>query len=187
MQLDDLQKDTLTEVANISFGNTSTALSVLLKEKVEVGVPTCSMETVETASDRIGKADEPITEVLLKMSGDLSGIMLVLFTPEEAKLLDNLLKKETSSQALPEVGSILAGNALKALSKFLKLNVSQSIPDIATDMRRALVVSSVFLLGEETDQVLMLGTKFSVPAVFLSINVYFLFDEAAAKRILGAL
>lgn len=187
MNLDKLQVDKLTEVATIAFGNASTALSKLIEERVEITVPSFSVETVESASDRIGTANEMVTEILLKMSGDLNGVMLLLFDPEEAKSIEKFISKGESYPVWPEVGNILVGNALKAISNFLKINVLVSIPDVATDMRRALIVSSVFQLGEDTDTVLLLGTKMTIPRMNITAGVYFIFDELATHKIVDSI
>ena len=187
MQLNNLQKDILIEVANIAFGNASSALSSLINEKIEINVPTLTIETVEEASDTIGSANTQITEVLLKMSGDLSGITLIILKPKEAQSLNHFVNKGNNTSVLPEIGNILVGSALKAISHFLKLKVSHSIPDIATDMSRALLVSSIFLLGEETDTILMLGSTFSIPTLSLTMKVYFLFDKTATHKIIDAI
>lgn len=187
MELNSIQKDKLTEIASISFGNASSALSSLLKERVEIAVPTLNLGTVETVSDMIGLADESVTEIMLRINGDLTGLVMLLFDPSEAQSLEQLLNKKSSAPVLPELGNILVGNALNALSKFLKLKILASIPDVATDMRRALIVSSVFQLGEETDSVLVLGTQLTVPKIHLNSQVFFLFDEFATQSIIAAL
>lgn len=187
MELNTLQKDKLTEVASIAFGNAATSLNILISKKVEVATPILSLETVETASDRIGTANEKITEVMLRVSGDLSGIMLMLFDPVQAKTLEERFNQGRDLAVLPEIGNIFVGNALKAISKFLNMNIYVSIPDVATDMRRALIVSSVFQLGEETDQVLLLGTTLTTHNSDLQIQVYFLFDDQAVHRIIDAI
>ncbi len=184
MQLSNMQQDALTEIANISFGSAASALSALMKEQVNTEVPCFQLKTVETASDAIGLADELVTEVLLQIQGDVTGIILILMKPTVAQELERILNKVGVSSALPELGNILAGNALASVSKFLKLRLLSSVPDIATDMQRALIISSVFQLGEETDAVLLLSAQMSLSKTQLSARIYFLFDEVSTQKII---
>lgn len=184
MQLSAIQQDALTEIANISFGKAASALSVLMEEQVNTNVPCFQLKTVETASDAIGLADELVTEIVLKIKGDVTGIILILMQPAVAQELEKILNEVGVSSALPELGNILAGNALTAISKFLNLTLISSVPDIATDMQRALIVSSVFQLGEETDAVLLLSAQMSLSKTQLSARIYFLFDEVSTQKII---
>ncbi len=187
MNVTTLQKDFLTEMTNISLGNSATAVSNMIKEKVLTVVPSFQIASVEAISDVLGLAEELVTVVLLTISGDLTGSILLFIDPKDAQRLDTLLGgKPPAVSALPELGNIITGNALASLSKFLHLQMTSSIPDVATDMRRALVISSVFQMGEEADEVLALGTTLSIPAQNMTLQLYFLFDEAATHTIINS-
>lgn len=195
-KLTDLEYDTLKEIATIGAGNASGALSQMIDQKVKVEVPDLKVLSVEEVPEIMGKAEQVMTVVLLKIIGDAPGTMLLLLNPNDAARLASLLTKRKKRQAavldeidrsaLREVGNILAGSSLNALSGFLKMNLLQSIPDTATDMLRAVINSIVAELGEKTEDVLVLETSLTATESGVSGKLYFLFDPASTEKILAA-
>ncbi|MBU0982018.1 chemotaxis protein CheC, partial [Patescibacteria group bacterium] len=138
------QEDALKEVVNIGAGNASTALSQLVNKDVDVFVPKIFFDTISKVADYLGESEKVQTVILLKMLGDITGSVLLIFPPESAVKLTGLLTNnpkeklqeldEIDKSALCEVGNILTGTCFSALSKFLDMSILQSVPGTASDM-----------------------------------------------------
>ncbi|MDA2921775.1 chemotaxis protein CheC [Patescibacteria group bacterium AH-259-L07] len=194
--LTDFERDQLIEVVNIGAGNASTALSQMVEKKITIHVPDVFVDRVERVPQFFGETEKIMTVVLLKLLGDAPGIMLLMFPPESALKLAGLLTKqhkknikvldELDRSALREVGNILSGASMTALSKFLDLNVLQSVPDAATDMLGSVVDTVLAEIGKESDIVLVFKVNFSIEGEDIDGQLFFLFDPKATAKILEA-
>jgi len=186
------EKDQLSEVVNIGAGNASVALSQMIGENVLITVPEIFVDTVEQAIARLGDPERVRTVILLKVLGDAPGTMLLIFSPESALNLAALLTKtqkknrldELDRSALREVGNILSGAAMAALSRFLGMYIVQSVPDAATDMLGAVVDSVLAEIGLGSDTVLIFKVRFTVEGKDVEAQLFFLFDPHSTKKIL---
>lgn len=193
--LDVAQMDILKEIASVGAGNASRSLSQVLDRKIEVQVPNLRLSEVEKVADSIGKIDDVMTIVLLKIVGDISGSMLFFFKPDDAKKLANILRKQNNSQqnlteedksALRELGNILSGSLLNAMANFLNITLLQSIPDIETDMLGAAVNTALSQLGESVTKVLVMETSFMVEEHEIRGKLHLLFDPKSTQLILSS-
>ena len=126
MEISKAEKDLLAEVGNIGAGHASTALSDLVGYRVNVTVPKASLVPVTNLSDEVN--DEMAIGIHIPVSGDIDGGVLMLFPRKYAlKLSDILMGREVGTateisemeeSSLKEVGNILVGNCLTALSRF---------------------------------------------------------------------
>lgn len=192
--LTDFERDQLVEVVSIGAGNASTALSQMVGKKVAVKVPEALVDRVEIVSQFIGESERIMTVVLLKIFGDATGVMLLMFPPESALKLAGLLIKEQKKaikvlseldrSALREAGNILAGTALTALSKFLDMNLIESVPEAATDMLGSVVDSVLAEIGQASEIVLVFKVNFLVENEKIEGQLFFLFDPRATTKIL---
>ena len=82
--LTDFERDQLVEVVNIGAGNASTALSQMVDTKVKISVPEALIDRVEKIPQFIGESEKIMTVVLLKILGDATGVMLLMFPPKSA-------------------------------------------------------------------------------------------------------
>lgn len=193
-ELTDFEKDQLVEVVNIGAGNASTALSQMVDKDVKISVPEAIVDQVENIPQLIGETEQVTTVVLLKLLGDAPGVMLLMFPPESALTLAGLLTKEHKKDikvldeldrsALREVGNILGGASMTALSKFLDMNILQSVPEAATDMLGAVVDSILADIGQESEIVLVFRVNFTVEGEPIEGRLFFLFDPKSTDKIL---
>jgi len=191
--LTDFEKDQLIEVVNIGAGNASTALSQMVNKTVIIRVPELFVDKIEKVPKFLGKQEEIMTGVLLKILGDAPGMMFLMFPTDSAGQLARLLtgrKKEThildtlSRSALQEAGNILAGTSMNALSRFLDMNIIQSVPETATDMLGSVINSVLAEIGKSSDIVLILKVDFRVEGEKISGKLFFIFDPRSTSKIL---
>lgn len=168
--LDSFHLDILREIGNIGAGNAATALAKILDKKVNMAVPQIKIMGFSEVSEVIGGAETPVAGILLGIRGDISGYILFVLEEKAAKMLVNILMgknpeeeveyNEITLSALKEVGNILTGSYLSALSTFTGLSIKPDVPDIAIDMAGAILSVPAIEFGKTTDTVLYIETEF---------------------------
>ena len=88
VHLDSMESDALGEIGNISFGNSATALSTLLQQKVEITTPIVSEVTVDALRERY-----PTPHVALRVgyTEGLEGENVLVLTREDAAIISDLM------------------------------------------------------------------------------------------------
>jgi chemotaxis protein CheC len=169
--LSNIQLDVLREIGNIGSGNAATALAKMLNRKVDMDVPRAKILEFKEVSDTLGSAELPVVGILLKVTGDLTGYIMFILQQQAAAMLVSMLMGKASESietfseievsALKEIGNILAGSYLSALSALTNLKILPSIPDMAIDMAGAILSVPAIEFGKVGDTVLYIETEFS--------------------------
>jgi chemotaxis protein CheC len=169
MELSEEQLDALGEVGNIGAAHASTALEQMLGRRVSITVPkTVYPLPVEKMSTLFGNEDDVIVVLFFKILGDADGMIIMGFTEAQALLISNTLVgkdegdmefTEEKESALKEVGNILTGSYLNALSKFVGFNLMQSIPYMAHDMVGAVIDPFIIEISKTSDYALVIDTE----------------------------
>jgi len=190
------ENDQLKEIVNIGAGNASTALSHMLGKRIHMDVPEATVGPIEKVQQFLGSKDDTVLAVFLKMYGDANGAMVMIFSPESALAFAHLLTKnkkesldaftEDDLSAMREIGNILLGSAITALSKFLDMNISHTIPDAVVDMLGAVMDSVVVEIGAEEEKALSFKVNLSIESGGVDGDLYFLFDSDSTAKILAA-
>lgn len=195
----DFELDQLKEVINIGASHASTALSQMIGKIVNITVPEVHKEKIENIAQMIGDESKVITAILLKVYGDAPGAMVYLFPHDErTNKFIHLITKETDESkkslseydisVLKEVGNILSGSSLGAFSKFLDINVVQSVSEAITDMLGSVINSLMAEVGNTSEITLFFRVNFSIKdAPDISTSFYFFIDPSATERLLGAI
>lgn len=173
LNIDDLSKiqiDVLREIGNIGAGNAATALAKMLNKKVDMDVPKVKILEFKDVNEILGGAEMTVIGILLRVNGDLDGDMMFILEYHAARVLVNVLMgtelDETSEfselelSALKEIGNILAGSYLSALSQLTNLLIMPSVPDMAIDMAGAILSVPAIQFGKVGDNVLYIETEF---------------------------
>ncbi len=168
--LNSLQLDVLREIGNIGAGNAATALACLLADKVDMSVPVLEIVDLDEATASLGGPENPVVGILLAMSGDVSGIIMFVLQQKfihtvfrtllnkECKDIKNLDEMEVS--LLKELGNILAGAYLNAMSQLTGLTIIVSPPDISADMAGAIMSLPAAMFGLVGDKALIIREDF---------------------------
>src|SRR5699024_3550610 len=171
-KLSDIQKDVLREIGNIGAGNAVTALSSMLQRKIDMEVPSIRLVSFNEMIEVIGGPEHIITAIVFRVEGKAPGTVYFIMSIKEAEILiQEILKDnialfdennqihELASSVLQEVGNILTGSYLSALSDFTKINMRPSIPYLSVDMAGAIVVDGLLELSKIIDYALIIDTK----------------------------
>ncbi|ALX08737.1 chemotaxis protein CheC [Acetivibrio thermocellus AD2] len=195
--LDNIQIDVLREIGNIGSGNAATALAKMLNKRVNMDVPQVKVLQFQEVSDILGGAEIPVVGLLLRVTGDISGSIMFILEKKAAGVLVNILMgkpldeivvfDEIAISALKEVGNILAGSYLSALSTLTNLNILPSVPELAIDMAGAIISVPAIEFGKLGDSVLFIETEFSEGSTKVVGNFFLVPDIDSYEVLLKAL
>lgn len=169
--LNDLQFDVLKEIGNIGAGNATTALAKMMNMKIDMNVPRVDLVPFTNLPDIFGSPEEVLAGILVQLDGDIKGMMMFLVKEKSAHNLVNSLMggmiqssgdgfSDMELSALGEIGNIIIGAYLSAMSNLTSLKISTSVPYISIDMAGALLSVPAIEFGKLGDKVLLIETQF---------------------------
>lgn len=182
--IDSVHFDVLKEIGNIGAGNATTALSKMLNAKIAMNVPKVDLVGFSEIASIMGSEEDVMAGILLLLSGDIYGMMMFLLEVKSARSLVNTLmgttpdpEKENSPEfdemeysALSEIGNIITGAYLSALSDLTRLTISASVPNLKIDMAASILSVPAIEFSKVGDKVLLIETQFDDDS---NINGYF--------------
>lgn len=162
--------DVLKEIGNIGAGNATTAMANMLNLKLNMEVPKVELLDFKELGSAICPEDQAIVGIYLEVTQDITGSMMFLMTMESAHYLVNRLMgrdpsyqeefNEMDMSAMKEIGNIIAGSYLNALSSMTHLVIAPSVPYIAIDMAAAILSVPAIQFGQYGDNALLITTEF---------------------------
>lgn len=169
-QLTSLEIDTLREIGSIGTGNAATALSQMLGREVRITLPEVRIMGYNEAIEWIGGPEAITAGVLVKMSGQMSGIMLSVQSLEFVNLVmgsmfgsevgDYEEMGELGQSAMVEIGNIMISTFINALSGLADIDVSLTVPAFAVDMQGAILTVPMAEYGGMSDYLMTIGGNF---------------------------
>lgn len=169
-QLSSLELDTLKEIGSIGTGNAATSLSALIGMPVRIQTPEVRIMGYNEAIEWIGGPEAVTAGVLVKMSGDVGGIMLSV---QKLELINFILEtmldqgiqgyeelQELQQSALIEVGNIMISAFVTALSGLAGININLTVPAFAVDMQGAILTVPMAEYGGMSDYLMTIGGNF---------------------------
>lgn len=197
LNLTSMQLDALTEIGNVGAGNAATALSQIINRKIDMTVPRVAIMPLGQVPEVVGGPDAMVAGVYLKVFGPAPGSILFLLPRESAFCLVDMLMgrpqghtqslNSMDESALMEIGNILAGAYLNALSFFTHLTLFQSIPALAIDMAGAILSVVLAQLGQMGDHALVIETEFTSDAEEVKGHFFLIPDPGSLSTILTAI
>jgi len=170
-EITDMHLDVLKEVGNIGAAHAATSLSQLLKRKIDMHVPNVKLVSFDEMFDLAGGAETIVAGIFLRIEGDLSGSMFFVLPVESANhFIRRLIGDETFDFASPnlseigvsamqELGNILSGSYLSALSDFTGLKIYPTVPSLSVDMVGAIVSFGLIEVSHYSDEVIVIDTQ----------------------------
>ncbi len=169
--------DVLKELGNIGAGNATTALAQMIGSKVDMSVPQVRLLEFQDLGEIVGGDDQIMAGIYLQVEGDINGSMMFILSKSAAAHLVNKLMcgmlsidenniedyefGEMECSAIKEVGNIITGAYLNALSALTNLKIYPSVPQLGIDMAGALLSVPAIEFGILGDKILLIQTKFS--------------------------
>ena len=174
--VDNTQLDVLKEIGTIGSGNAVTALAGLLNRDINMSVPEAQVVAFNDIVNVMNGPESPVAGMLVDMSGDISGYVLLVLdihnaytmvsmaVSEERPVPDALGAEdfgELELSVLTEVANILVGSYLSSISTMTGLKITPSVPQTAIDMLGAIMSIAAIEYGKIGDSVLCMKTKFT--------------------------
>lgn len=196
--LNGMYLDVLKELGNIGAGNATTAIASMLNLTIDMKVPNVELKAVEDLGGAICPEEEVVVGIFLEVQTDISGSMMFLMRLESAHYLVNRLMggmgntsedgafSEMELSAMKEIGNIIAGSYLSALSTMTNLVITPSVPYIAVDMAASILSVPAIQFGQYGDNALLIETEFGDDVM---MEGYFILlpDEGSYEKILQSL
>lgn len=176
--------DFLQELGNIGASHATTALSHLLADvELKLTVPRVRILSFAEAADFICSSEDVVVCVYMQMIESIKGNMAFILHLDSALTLANYLTHEQNTNlselqesALLEVGNIMLGSYLTALSILTNMRIEPSVPVIGIDIMGA-IFESILAHAGITENVTILETNFATKRLELSGHIIFLPDQ----------
>ncbi|CAM5185701.1 hypothetical protein UACE39S_01525 [Ureibacillus acetophenoni] len=151
MKISTMHLDILKEIGNIGAAHAATSLSGLLGKKIDMRVPNVEMVSFTDMMELAGSSEKVVVGIYLRIEGDVEGSMFFVLPIEQAnRFIRRLIHdeqfdfsnnpvSEIGLSAMQELGNILSGSYLSALSDFTGLKIYPSVPGLSVDMFGAIV------------------------------------------------
>lgn len=169
-ELSKLELDTLREIGSIGTGNAATALSTLLGKEVRISMPEVRIMEYNEAIDWIGGPEVITAGVLVRLGGEMSGIIINVQQLDFINiLLDSMLDEHVNTyedlgdieySALTEAGNIMTSTFINALSSLSGITLSVTVPSFCVDMQGAILAVPMAEYGGTTDYIMTIGSEF---------------------------
>lgn len=168
-ELNAMEFDVLREIGNIGAGNATTALSQLINAKIDMKVPNVELLGFKDLADIIGGPENLIVGILLTLEGQIDGMMMFMLEQDSAHHIVNMIMgrdinsfeefSEMDLSALNEIGNIIAGAYLSAISTLTNMTITSSVPYMAIDMAGAILSVPAIEFGKISDKALVIKTQ----------------------------
>jgi len=184
------QHDTLKEIGNIGSGNAITALSRLIKKKIDVSLTDVGIISFDNIGTYLGDNNQKVCGIFSTIENTSTSTILQVFDLipllelvedlSENKLKTPISKINTKSDldeitisTIKEMGNIMAGHYVSAIADLLGVKMLIDVPDFALSK-----ISSIgdFLKQEQKANIkFLISIKTSMNVVDLKLNGMFFF------------
>ncbi len=175
-------KDAIQEIINIGLGKAAAMLNKLLKNHILLEIPQVTIIPFSEVTREFGLMHlTPVSAVRLCFKGSINGVSSLVFPPDSAsKLVDLLVGEENFSEdmdgikigTLSEVGNIILNSVMASFSNTLETRLIYTIPAyIEGD------ISAILRLEVERDAlVISAKTRFTVESQEIEGEIFLLFE-----------
>ncbi|KHD86520.1 chemotaxis protein CheC [Heyndrickxia ginsengihumi] len=165
-----LHLDALKEIGNIGAGHAATALSKLLNKKIDMKVPDVHIASFDEIMELIGGAEIVVVSVFLRIEGEAPGNIFFIVPIEQGENFIRSMTGDTTFSfleppyselglsAMLELGNILSGSYLTALSDFTQLDMYPSVPALSIDMFGSIISYGLIELSQVSDYAIVVDT-----------------------------
>ena len=182
--LNSIQLDAIKEVGNIGTGNAATAISKLLCRVVEMDVPKVEIVSIYELSEYYGSPTMPVASVFVHSEGKFSCSVIFIDSEENAidmiKIWLNInlgdfpneeLPAEILNSGLAELGNVIIGSFLGAISDLIETTFQISIPGVAHDMLGAILDVVASMYGIMGEYALVVNTTLRINGANRNVNM----------------
>lgn len=180
VELEELSEDFIKELGNIGTGNAVSALSQLLNCPLEIDTPNLRILPFQQITEIITEAEVPLAGIMVEVFGEVNGMFLFLldetFTGQVIRLVlgdtvsDFMNLTEMEESLLLELGNIMCGSYIRALSQLMNVEIDVSVPQISIDMGGAILTAATSRFLRTSDELLMIDNLFCMDTDTFSLR-----------------
>jgi chemotaxis protein CheC len=157
------------ELGSIGAGHAATSLSEIFQEPISIDVPKIYTLPPHAVPGFYNKHDVETTAIYMHLRGEADCDILLLFEVEEAKKIAAMMTMASSPEdvdpemeasAIQELGNIVIGSFLSALSDFTGVNLIPTPPERASDSFDAILDSFLVKQMIASDIAILFDTRF---------------------------
>ena len=192
--LNDMHIDVLTEIGNIGSGNASTALSSMIGKDFVISMPKVKFLSFQEAIDNNGSPEETVASVLVRLNGDVEGMILIIVEKDFARnVLDVFFQheddvdlfglSEDAISALTEIGNIMSHAYINAISSLAGLSIGTNTPSFTVDMFGSIMSVPVIEFGEVGEKLLCIDKMIEFGGVTVKSNMLLIPTVSSLERL----
>ena len=193
MTLTNEQQDILTELINIGVGRAAGMLNEMLQSHVELQVPYIQIISPTSIEEAIGNlAPERISSVQLRFKGSFSGTASLVFPPDSAAKLVDILTGEAFGiedldeirvGTLTEVGNIVINGVMGSIANILHEQINYSVPTYLEGSVNQLLPTN----NEDYDATILIAhTRFRIQEFQIEGDIILFFEVGSFDTLLTA-
>ncbi|MDW7553130.1 MULTISPECIES: chemotaxis protein CheC [Azospirillum] len=196
IDLDELERDALTELGNIGVGRATTAFSRMIGGPVEISVPMVSLVPGDRVSGLLRSAlPGPLIAVTECLSGAFLGSAILLMPersglPLAAAALPPGVPKEDAAElveeALAEVGNIVLNSCLSSMGNLLGVAIGTTLPQVVRGVGDGFLERCGVGLTAEA-QAILFHVTFRTPPHDVEGTVVLALDAGSAAELKAAI
>ena len=196
-QLSDMHIDVLREIGNIGAGNAATSLAGLLNRKIDMKAPVVRIMDIANVDNALGGPETPVVAILVELSGDIRGIMMFIVSQHFTKImLKSLLNEENvdcmrltdmERSAISEIGNIMIGSYVSAISELANLKIKISVPAVTSDMVGSLLTVPAAETGAVSDEIIFVEDDFKNSNNSISANMMLVPSLDSVEKLMSGL
>lgn len=170
MMLDEEGLKAWTELVSKGVTNAIRGLSEMMGQEIVISEMTAREIAVKDAASLVGGPEVETAAIYLSVDGAASGHMVIIYKPETAfELIDMLMDEppgttselgEMEVSVLGEMGNITGSFFLNALGDATGLDLRVSPPEVMMDMAGAILDAVLAEIMMEVDEALVVETRF---------------------------
>ena len=196
-ELNSMQLDVLKELGNIGSGNAATALSSMLGREVDMHVPVVKVLDYTDAIEFLGGPENVVVGMLVRISGDIEGMIMFILQKSFAEIILNgffgtddasiLAMDENHRSAITEIGNIMSGSYVGAISALSGMFINISVPSLTVDMVGAILSVPAIEFAAVSDKVLFIDESFVIGQQSIQSNMILIPEIDSLSVLLGRL
>ena len=179
------EKDALKEIGNIGTGNAVTALSELLKKRIEMIIPETNFLKINEFVEELGGPESIITCNYFEIGGSFKGEALFILPQNSSKNILSILESEPDSEEFSEKSKILmknfsnifVGAYLNSISTFIKEKILFFFFFLADDMLQSVIDFVLAKISNYSDTILSIKTKIEMKDYHIEGNFIVILNQ----------
>lgn len=196
-ELDESAIDILKELGNIGTGNAVSALAMMMGCPFTMETPGLRFVKFHQVSAVLSALEEVYAGIIVEVFGKLEGIFLFLMNENfTGAVINEMLGEkpedftdlsEMEASVICELGNIMCGAYIRALSQLLNIEMEVSVPDLCIDMGGAILSVPMSKALHLSEDVLLIENVFRMGEKSLCCKILFMPEWDSLNELLELL